>query len=74
MKVKFYDNEDFMVFETDATNEQIEEWCERYVETNDISKPNGCSIWNLIADTELEVRFDIEDIEADLEIDLSKYY
>lgn len=74
MKVKFYDNEDFMIFETNASVESIEEWAKRYAETNDISKPQDCTIWNLIADTELEVRFDIEDIEVDLEIDLSKYY
>lgn len=73
MKVKFYDCEDFMIYETDATKEDLIEWAKKYAKTNDISKPQNCSSWNLIADTELDIRFDIEDIEVDLKIDVSEF-
>jgi hypothetical protein len=74
IKVMFYDYEDFIIFETDAKFDDLIEWAKRYNEVGclsaDLKKPNNCSTFDLIFDTEIDLRE--ETMEVNFKINLNK--
>lgn len=80
MKVRnvcFFEDYDYMIFETNASEEELLKWAKNYLETFDIenSRPQ-CSTWKLIFDTLIDNVGDDKErgIKIDLKIDLNKLY